>query len=415
MLKKRLLVINTVLALGLTTFSIPAVNAEELTSDSQQKYTLIQEERTEIQAELLAVVEELTKIQQEINGLNEQIEKVDQAIADNNKMIEKTEKEIEVAESVIEELEKEMSVLQEGIDRRFGILKERAITLQQSGGSVIYLEVLAGSSSFSDFIDRVFAVMTIAQSDADLLAQQEADQQELKDKQAIALKKIEDLTAMKTEFEGMQAQIKEQKKENDALKEELKEMENESLAFLEELQNKDNELAQKAIAIQQSISPKKEATSSGGTSSIKPNTQIGSVVVQAPSAKVSSSLREAIEDSYKYIGNSVYVFGGGRTAYDIANGRFDCSGYVSYVFRQAGKSIGGSTDSIKYAGRQISTKDMQYGDLVFFDTYKKDGHVGIYIGGGKFIGSQSSTGVAIADMTTGYWKQKFNGRVVRVN
>lgn len=57
---------------------------------------------------------------------------------------------------------------------------------------------------------------------------------------------------------------------------------------------------------------------------------------------------------------------------------------------------------------------MQPGDLVFFDTYKADGHVGIYVGDGKFIGAQSKTGVAIADMSKGYWQQKFNGRVKRI-
>ncbi len=57
---------------------------------------------------------------------------------------------------------------------------------------------------------------------------------------------------------------------------------------------------------------------------------------------------------------------------------------------------------------------MKPGDVVFFDTYKTDGHVGIYIGDGKFIGAQSSTGVAIADMSKGYWKEKFNGRVKRI-
>lgn len=55
------------------------------------------------------------------------------------------------------------------------------------------------------------------------------------------------------------------------------------------------------------------------------------------------------------------------------------------------------------------------GDLVFFDTYKKNGHVGIYVGNGKFIGSQSSTGVAIADMSSGYYKKHFNGVVRRVS
>lgn len=37
----------------------------------------------------------------------------------------------------------------------------------------------------------------------------------------------------------------------------------------------------------------------------------------------------------------------------------------------------------------------------FFNTYKRDVHVGIYVGNGKFIGAQSSTGVAVADMSVG--------------
>jgi cell wall-associated NlpC family hydrolase len=57
---------------------------------------------------------------------------------------------------------------------------------------------------------------------------------------------------------------------------------------------------------------------------------------------------------------------------------------------------------------------MKPGDLVFFDTYKKDGHVGIYVGGGQFIGAQSSTGVAIANMSSGYWADHFSGHVVRI-
>ena len=58
---------------------------------------------------------------------------------------------------------------------------------------------------------------------------------------------------------------------------------------------------------------------------------------------------------------------------------------------------------------------MNPGDLVFFDTYKTDGHVGIYIGDGKFIGAQTDTSVAIADMTQGsYWAEVFNGRVKRI-
>ncbi|MYL59432.1 peptidase, partial [Virgibacillus halodenitrificans] len=65
-------------------------------------------------------------------------------------------------------------------------------------------------------------------------------------------------------------------------------------------------------------------------------------------------------------------------------------------------------------GSKVSYSNAQPGDLVFFNTYKTNGHVGIYLGGGRFIGSQSSTGVAVANMNSGYWNQKFSGHVRRV-
>ncbi|MGM0924136.1 MAG: NlpC/P60 family protein [Bacillota bacterium] len=120
----------------------------------------------------------------------------------------------------------------------------------------------------------------------------------------------------------------------------------------------------------------------------------------------------------KWIGNSVYVFGGGRNQSDISRGRFDCSSFVHWAFKEVGVNLGPltstSTETLKHLGKPVSFKEMKPGDLVFFNTYKKDGHVGIYVGNGKFIGAQSSTGVAIADMTKGYWKDVFNGRVKRM-
>ncbi|PAF20069.1 secreted cell wall DL-endopeptidase, partial [Terribacillus saccharophilus] len=93
------------------------------------------------------------------------------------------------------------------------------------------------------------------------------------------------------------------------------------------------------------------------------------------------------------------------------------SSFVRWAFAQVGKDVGGlntTTDTLKNQGKAIATKDIQPGDLVFFNTYKDDGHVGIYVGDGKFIGAQSSSGVAIADMSSGYWKDKFNGRIKRI-
>src|SRR5699024_11171846 len=68
-------------------------------------------------------------------------------------------------------------------------------------------------------------------------------------------------------------------------------------------------------------------------------------------------------------------------------GGFDCSGFVSWAYRQTGKSIPSSTASLRNMGQRVSIGNAQPGDLIFFDTVGRDGHVGIYLGNGQFIGS----------------------------
>ena len=103
----------------------------------------------------------------------------------------------------------------------------------------------------------------------------------------------------------------------------------------------------------------------------------------------------------------------------IARGRFDCSGFVHWAFKEIGIDLGpltsASTETLKYLGKPVALSEMKPGDLVFFNTYKINGHVGIYLGDGTFIGAQTDTGVAIVDMSPGsYWAGVFNGRVKRI-
>ena len=111
-----------------------------------------------------------------------------------------------------------------------------------------------------------------------------------------------------------------------------------------------------------------------------------------------------------------YVWGGGRTQGQIDKGWFDCSGFIYAMLRSNGINWSvGNTDTLLTQGKRVPAKDIQVGDLIFFDSYKKNGHVGFYAGNGKFIGSQSSTGVAYASMNSGYWGARYKGVVIRVN
>ncbi|ABP66666.1 NLP/P60 protein [Caldicellulosiruptor saccharolyticus DSM 8903] len=86
---------------------------------------------------------------------------------------------------------------------------------------------------------------------------------------------------------------------------------------------------------------------------------------------------------------------------------FDCSGFVQYVFRNFGISLERTAaDMAATDGVRISYNELRPGDLVFFDT---DGgrnyinHVGIYLGGGKYIHASSARGcVTISDLTSKY-------------
>ncbi len=88
----------------------------------------------------------------------------------------------------------------------------------------------------------------------------------------------------------------------------------------------------------------------------------------------------------------------------------DCSGMVSYIFnRAANMKLTGSAADIARKGRRINRANLYPGDLVFFNTqHKPFSHVGIYIGGGRFIHAPSTNGsVRIARLDNPYFAKRF--------
>ena len=187
MLKKKLLVLNAVAILGLgSIFSVQGISAESI-NELKKNQESVQEKKATVKSDITSTEKTIAELQANQEKLDAEIKRIDLAVEETNAKIR--EKNIEIAETneEIATLKEEITVLEERIAKRNEILKNRAVSFQESGGSVNYLEVLLGSTSFGDFIDRVSAVTTILEADEDLVKQHEADKKELQEKNILSL------------------------------------------------------------------------------------------------------------------------------------------------------------------------------------------------------------------------------------
>ena len=153
--------------------------------------------------------------------------------------------------------------------------------------------------------------------------------------------------------------------------------------------------------------------SSRNSVKVKPDNR-EAAVVPVPHKLSSSSVdtemgRRLVSEARKWLGVP-YSYGG--------NSRkgVDCSGMVVAVYRDAAslKLPRSSADQHRYC-RDISRKDLEAGDLVFFKGSSKGkvSHVGIYIGDNKMIHASSSRGVIVSDLAEKYYISHYHasGRV----
>jgi len=88
---------------------------------------------------------------------------------------------------------------------------------------------------------------------------------------------------------------------------------------------------------------------------------------------------------------------------------FDCSGFTSYVYASAGVRMDHSSFAQKQAFPRVERDELRRGDLVFF---AGDGHVGIYMGGGRFIHSpRSGDVVKVSHMNDSWYRTGYSGAV----
>lgn len=154
-----------------------------------------------------------------------------------------------------------------------------------------------------------------------------------------------------------------------------------------------------------SSSEKESPSTTDKTSTEKPSTPspTKSSATDSDSEEASDKAQQVIKFAEKFLGTP-YVFGAapGRTS------AFDCSSFTQYVMKNFGINLPRTAATQVQYGKTVAKNDLQAGDLVFFQTYKPGAsHVVIYIGNGKFIGAQSTSGVSYANINEPYWAARY--------
>lgn len=87
---------------------------------------------------------------------------------------------------------------------------------------------------------------------------------------------------------------------------------------------------------------------------------------------------------------------------------FDCSGLVYYSYSNVGKSLPRTTAGLWTTLQPVEDHRMRAGDLLFFNIAGKMSHVGMYLGGGRFVHAPS-TGkvVSVESLGSDFYRNAF--------
>ncbi|MEI4789387.1 NlpC/P60 family protein [Bacillus sp. FJAT-53060] len=458
---KKFITFGLASVIGASGLFIPLTH-EANAQDFEQKKQELDSKRFEVNTNLQKKKEELSKLEAKQEALALKLKEIDEKALKTSDQIEEKQKENEKTKKEIKALKKEIADTEKRIEERNEFLKNRVRALQENGGSTKYIDVLLGAKSFSDFISRAGAVSTLINADSEIIKEQERDKAELQKSENELNTKLENVQKTLSKLETLQTDLNKQLDEKDKLFKQVKKQKGTATSEISELNSQSDSIAsekdatiasqkqaekeakeparkakepaskakevqkqqrQASVQTEDNISNNDSGSSSNNSGSSNHNNS--SSPSQKPSSgggsPVSSNvggIEGAISTGSSIVGKSPYKWGGGRSQADIDARLFDCSSFVRWAFASAGINLGPvggtSTDTLVGKGRAVSASDMKRGDLVFFDTYKVNGHVGIYLGNGTFLNDNSSRGVSVDSMSNVYWKKAFKGVVRRV-
>lgn len=197
----------------------PSAYATSL-SDLKEEKKQVETKKNQLNSSISNKSNAITANQEKQQQILDQIQALNAEIDKTNSNIKKVQADIRATNEEIKKLEASIEELLHKIEERDLLLQERARAIQ-AGGSVSYLDVLLGSNSFVDFIDRFSAVNALLEADRQIIQDQKDDKQKLEEQKQSVEEKRKNLEDKKAELERLKASLDSQKTEKNKLVDQL--------------------------------------------------------------------------------------------------------------------------------------------------------------------------------------------------
>ena len=243
------------------------------------------------------------------------------------------------------------------------------------------LSIIFGASSLGDLIERIDSANRIADEDARIAAEVKQYRNEVQTRQQALVKAQADQELVVAERASQRASIESQLAERQALYSSIKDQ----IAQLEAAER----ARQARLAAQAKAAANQQQSAPAPAPAPAPSSGDSSGGSAPPPATHSSVVSIALQ----YLGVP-YVWGGASPS------GFDCSGLTMYAYAKVGVYLPHNAAMQYGMGTPVSRSQLAPGDLVFFSGLS---HVGMYIGGGRFVHAPHTGDVVKISSLSEYW------------
>jgi peptidoglycan DL-endopeptidase CwlO len=307
----------------------------------------------------------------QIQAMDAQMEKAVEAYNAANVRLDQIKHDLEVNQARLETAKKNLVKARAQVSARLVAL--------YTSNEPDTLSIIFGASSLGDLIERIDSANRIADEDARIAAEVKQYRNEVQTRQQALVKAQADQVEVVAERAAHRASVQSQLAERQALYSSIKDQ----IAQLEAAE----QARQARLAAQARAAAKKQQSAPAPAPAPAPSSSSGGST--PPPATHSSVVSIALQ----YLGVP-YVWGGASPS------GFDCSGLTMYAYAKVGVYLPHNAAMQYGMGTPVSRSQLAPGDLVFFNGLS---HVGMYIGGGRFVHAPHTGDVVKISSLSEYW------------